>query len=368
MSSVCSPERCTGCRACEKKCTRQAITIVDSIDSICAEINNDLCIDCGLCRRVCPIHNSVEKLLPIQWYQGWANDSEIRSKSSSGGIASALIKKFIQNGGYVCSCKFEQGNFLFVTTNDIEEAKGFAGSKYVKSNPITAYDSISELLKKGESVLFIGLPCQIAALKNYVPVHEQNKLFCVDLICHGTPSIKLLKLFLQQHNVDIENLERISFRVNGRMGLNIKKVTPEGVIDRYLISFLQGLNYTEGCYNCNYACTHRVSDITLGDNWGTELEDELIKGLSLILCITEKGKQLLINSDVNLLEVDIDSAIAENSQLMYPSNKPVGRMYFLQAIKKGKNYDRLIFRLYPKQCIKQILKSLAVKLKIYNLK
>lgn len=77
----------------------------------------------------------------------------------------------------------------------------FVGSKYVKSNPVGIYDKVVEKLKNGNSVLFIGLPCQVAAVKNYMLAMSDNireNLYTVDLICHGSPSPKILKLALYE--------------------------------------------------------------------------------------------------------------------------------------------------------------------------
>ena len=366
MSTVCPADQCTGCRACEAICPKKAIRLVDSVDKVYAEINEELCVHCGMCERVCPNHNLVQKNEPIEWHQGWANDAEIRKTSSSGGIAAALTRSFIESGGYVCSCYFGKGEFSFHITNNVEEACRFAGSKYVKTNPFNAYNDVSKLLQKGEKILFVGLPCQVAAIKNFVPERQQDDLYCVDLICHGTPSLELLKIFLKQHGVDIASLDYIRFRTKGKMGLNVKSVAMEGTVDRYLISFLNALNYTEGCYNCQYACRPRVSDITLGDNWGTELSGELPKGLSLILCMTEKGQKLLADADVNLVDVNVEKAVAENGQLNHPSVKPVEREEFFTSIKNGANYDRLVLKIFPKQSIRQILKGIAIKMKLYK--
>ena len=64
----------------------------------------------------------------------------------------------------------------------------------------------------------------------------------------------------------------------------------------------------------------RVSDITLGDSWGSEEDEETQKaGISLALCQTEKGKMLLEHSDLRLLDVDLKRAIEYNHQLRHPS-------------------------------------------------
>lgn len=46
-------------------------------------------------------------------------------------------------------------------------------------------------------------------------------------------------------------------------------------------------------YSCQYAQTNRVGDLTIGDSWGTEMTEELSKGVSFVMCQTEKGKALL---------------------------------------------------------------------------
>ena len=366
MKTVCPPNHCTGCRVCEAKCPKRAIKLIDTLDIVQAEIDETTCIKCGLCEKVCPNHNPIKKENPIKWYQGWAIDQELRSTSSSGGIAAAITKSFINQGGYACSCVFEKGEFSFIITNNTAEAKRFAGSKYVKTSPYNAYEEVHRHLTENNKVLFIGLPCQVAALKNYVPKTKQKNLYCVDLICHGTPSQELFNIYLKQHNVKIEQLENISFRSKGKMGLDIEAIAPSGTVDRYLISFLNSLNYTEGCYNCIYACSQRVSDITLGDNWGTDLPEELSKGISLILCMTPKGEELINLAHLNIMSVNKDKALSENGQLTHPSQKPEGRDRFFKKIKIGANYDKTVFILYPRQCLRQILKGLAIKLKLYK--
>ena len=82
---------------------------------------------------------------PQEWYQGWVDAT--RQTSSSGGVATGLMESFIRNGGYVAACLFKNGEFVFDITNDLNYAKKFAGSKYVKSNPQNIYKKVSERLE-----------------------------------------------------------------------------------------------------------------------------------------------------------------------------------------------------------------------------
>ena len=98
---------------------------------------------------------------------------------------------------------------------------------------------MQELLKEKKKVLFIGLPCQVGALKTVIK--ENDNLYTVDLICHGTPSPKLLCDYLALHN---ENLEEVSsiylhscvgwiiqiIAMNANMQESIEEVTSQLVI------------------------------------------------------------------------------------------------------------------------------------------
>ncbi len=362
MQTVCDLNKCNGCMACVGQCSQNSISIIDDLFSYNAVINESTCICCGACESVCPNINQNAKVKPVAWYQGWANH-EIRKNSSSGGAASAIIKSFIKNGGYVASCVFSDGEFLFDLTNDVEEAKAFAGSRYVKSNPMGIYEKIDKKLRSGEKVLFIGLPCQVSALKNYT--QKQEELYTVDLICHGTPSPKILEKFLFECGYDINKLNDVKFRTKTQYGViqDENKITLERVIDNYLLTFLHCVDYTENCYFCNYASFDRVSDITLGDSWGTELKHEEKNGVSLILCQTEKGIELVDKAGLVLKAVNIENAVNSNHQLYEPSKIHPRRDKFLKMLDEGKSFKNATFAVIPKAVIKQKIKLILIKVK-----
>lgn len=364
MKTVCQGRECTGCKACVNVCAHKAIRIADNMKWLDAVIDESLCVDCGLCTQVCPNNTPVQKRPSVSWKQGWAADEGLRMQGSSGGVASALTDKFIRSGGYVCSCLFEDGKFVFRCTNDLETAKKFAGSKYVKSDPGEVYKEVKSLLAGGEKCLFIGLPCQVAALYNYVPNKLQEKLYTADLICHGTPSAKLFALYLKQNRFEEAQAKSIQFRQKTGMGLKLdgRAVTVSGAVDRWLLSFLNALNYTDHCYSCQYAAPERVADLTLGDHWGTEKASETAKGVSLILPQTEKGEILMELAELTVFDADKEKALTSNGNLRRPSVAPAGREAFFAELEKGKNYNKLVMKSFPKQCWRQNIKALAIRL------
>lgn len=357
MKTVCEKNKCNGCMACLEKCHKNAITVKDDLEYYNAIIDETLCVNCGKCSDVCPNNSDIEKLQPQSWYQGWA-DNSIRLKSSSGGAASSIIKAFIEDGGYVASCMFNEGEFSFDVTNSIETAKKFAGSKYVKSNPAGIYGKIDKLLKDGEKVLFIGLPCQVSALKNFVK--NKENLVTADLICHGTPSPVLLEKCLSEYGYDIKNLSDIKFRINGLKDINDgrQNIAPLYTMDSYLIAFLHSFDYTENCYSCKFATTDRVSDITLGDSWGTEYTNEVKDGVSLIMCQSEKGRELIEKAGLKLFDVDVDNAVSHNDQLRGPSNCGGKNFEFFANVRKYNSFKKALVKTVPNVVMKEKLKSL----------
>lgn len=369
MKTVCDKDMCTGCMACIQKCSVGAIHLEDSLDAYNAVIDANKCINCVLCYKICQQNNDIELLNIKKWYQGWAKDAEVRQMGSSGGIATEVAHTFIEKGGVVCSCVFNEGRFIFDFAYNSDEVNKFSGSKYVKSDASLAYNQILKLLKNNSKVLFIALPCQVAALKLFVGAKFQERLYTIDLICHGTPSSKVLDCFLLQYKMEMKDIKDIRFRLKTNMQIRDgeKGIEKDGIIDRYMIAFLNSLIYTKSCYSCKYAKRKRVSDITLGDSWGSSIfKEEHQKGLSLVLCQTEKGIAMLKESSVHLEDVDLENAILHNHQLQHPSIKPNGYEDFWKKLKKHGNFNQLVFKELPKDCLKQDIKKILTLLKLYH--
>lgn len=332
---ICRKEDCTGCWSCVNICSHNAIFMEEGkLGHLYPRINSDKCINCGVCVKVCPVNNPHKLYNPKKAYAGWDKNENEYKTSTSGGVASAFSKFIISNGGvvYGCACleNIDIKHIRIVTVDDLKKLKG---SKYVQSSIYDSYRLVKKDLGEGREVLFIGTPCQIAGLKSFLRKEYEN-LYLVDLICHGVPSLA----FLKQHVYNVTRSKEISnvkFRDGNGLYLLLLLLHDKVIYKRYLWSerykdtyintFMDGFTYRDSCYDCPYANSKRVSDITIGDFWGLKNKLPLSHpyGCSCILPITPKGEKLLdnINTNFNLFERELKEAIDGNDQLRHPKFK-----------------------------------------------
>ena len=93
--NICEHDSCTACSACQSICHKHAITMITDDDGFqYPYINEDSCVECGLCIKTCPANKELDvtSSYPQQPYLAWINDEEVRLDSSSGGIFTAHRK------------------------------------------------------------------------------------------------------------------------------------------------------------------------------------------------------------------------------------------------------------------------------------
>lgn len=348
--SVCEKEKCTGCFACYNICPQHAIEMIeDEYGFIYPEINKQKCTDCGLCTKICPSINQVRTQKPTKSFAMWNKDETIREKSTSGAAATTFYSYILLQGGVGYGCdNIKDGRVAFTRIENLNQLENIKGSKYVHAYIEDAYQNVKKDLKDGKRVLFIGTPCQIAGLKSYLQ-KENDNLITVDIICHGVPSQRFLKEEIES-KIGNEKFDKITFRDENGWNFKImegNKIVYQQVAQEnyYIKLFLSGLCYRDNCYQCQYANSARVSDITIGDFWGIqgdEFKNEKEKGISVILPITSKGEKFIeevkANTDIFLQEKSAEEAIHGNAQLNRPSRKHKKHKKFKKLYKKKGYY------------------------------
>lgn len=349
---------CCGCGACAQRCPHNAIELIqDNEGFLYPQIDESICIDCGLCERVCPIINQVLPSEPIKTFAAKNNDENIRQLSSSGGIFTLLATKVINNGGVVFGAIFNaKWEVEHDYTDTIEGIAKFRGSKYVQSKINNNYILAEEYLKDGKQVLFSGTPCQIAGLKRFLRKEYEN-LICVDIICHGVPSPFIWQKYLEQYNST--ELSSISFRDKTNSWKRYEVVIRQGkkTLIRedigkniYMKLFLSDLCLRPSCSNCSSKSGKSKSDITIADFWGIQhlhpdFDDD--KGCNLILIHSKKGLNLFNKLECDKIKTDFKTAIKYNPSYFKSVAEPKYRKYFF------KNFERYGFAIYDKICKKQ---------------
>lgn len=340
---------CTACSACVYSCPKGAIKIETSGFKKAARIDESLCVGCGACTAVCHKCAPMTKSESLVVYAAWANERV--DEAASGGIATEIYKSFLSEGGVCFGAAWREGAFAKICMADsTEQVEAFAGSKYVESDLSYAFSDIREAIKAGKKIIFVGLPCQVAAVKK---LFNSELLYTADLVCHGTPMAEHFDEYIKSIGVDIG-----SARFRGKedfvlrlFNKNDECIYREGQhFDPYFKAFLEGLTYKECCYSCPYACTSRVGDVTLGDFWGIDrgsLENPPSSNISLLLVNTQKGVQIveMLLDRCTLVERTIEEAVRENKQLTAPSEihserksiaKNLVKYGFVKALNKTK--------------------------------
>ena len=334
-------------------------------------IDNDKCIDCGLCVNVCDFRKfTPTELVPDCYAVKHSDEREIET-SRSGAFFIALAQYVLNKNGVAFGCVIENSRYVFIKyATDKEGVNAFKGSKYVQSDTRDTFKECADFLKEGKIVLFSGLGCQVHGLLSYLELKkvETANLITCDMVCHGAPSPKIWEQYIDYRDglsdfkvvdVNFRNKELFGWRAHRESFLlsNATTTTTTTTTTDWTNAFYAHVMFRESCYNCKYTTPNRKSDFTIADYWGIEknvprFDDN--KGVSLVLVRTEKAKEIFESLD-NIRAVRTDLQNSLQPQLRHP-------------IKKGKRYRRF-WKDYIKDNKKAIKKYFfPSKIRLFRLK
>lgn len=353
MINVQSKSACCGCYGCENICPKDCIEMkVDNEGFWYPKVDEDKCVNCGLCEKVCPIINTPKKEeYEIKAYECKNNNEDVRLSSSSGGVFTLLCEEIIENDGVVFGASFDENFDVRHTYSEtLEGCIQFRGSKYVQSKIGNSYKQAKEFLDSGRFVLFSGTPCQITGLEKFLLNKVYDNLITVDIACHGVPSPLVYRTYInklkEEHNANIKNISfrdkqtgwsKYSFNIEFNNGDNFNQLGYENI---YMKGFLKDIYLRPSCYSCDFKKPITSADITLADYWGVEnihqeLDDD--KGISLILVNSKKGQRIFekINNNMQIIQTDLEHATNCNPCIVRPVRYNKDRERFFQIINKN---------------------------------
>lgn len=303
-------EDCCGCSACSMICPSRIIKMQqDKEGFLYPAVQKNKCVSCGLCVNVCPVITGKEKQNKKQGtlgcFAGSAKKGKAVLEGSSGGVFETLAKIFLASyeNAYVVGAVWKKDftGVEHIIISNVLELEPLKTSKYVQSDKGDVYRQVKELLKEKNHVMFVGAPCEVAGLKNYIRVEEPN-LLCVDFLCKGPTSplfikdyvkaeekkkgahITYLNMRYKWEKLDIWIPQFICIKFsNGKQKLKEFYNTYIGHAFRIV--------QRNSCYNCKYIGFDKVSDITLADYHGAQRKEEFFNplGTSLVMVHTAEG-------------------------------------------------------------------------------
>lgn len=373
MIQITDKSKCCGCNACVQRCPKQCIAMQEDDEGfLYPVVDAGICINCGLCDKVCPVLNQNDEKKSFLVFAAKNKNEEQRLRSSSGGIFILLAEQTIRQGGVVFGARFDKNwEVEHCYAKTIEELEPLMRSKYVQSRIGNTYNEAEQFLKQGRQVLFVGTSCQIAGLHKFLRKDYPN-LLAVDFICHGVPSPGVWHKYLEELKKQSERSENagkpfslksvpvitdINFREKQLGGYGWKKYgfvvyatsTSKGdkntvlsscifMENTFMKAFLNNLILRPSCYACPAKGGKSGSDLTIADFWGIgnthpEFDDD--KGVGVIFVHTQKGLNQFPSSTTDSMKVTYDEAVKHNPSYNTSVSPPGLRQYFYYNFNKG---------------------------------
>mgnify|MGYP000502593405 CR=1 FL=1 len=376
---------CTSCQMCAAVCAKNAITIQLNEDGFYRPyIDEDKCVDCGLCTKVCYKFDAnvkvtnTDALDKLKVYSAQYKSASILEKVTSGGVADALAKELVKQG-FVCigvTYNDDRHRAEHVIASTVGETDAFRGSKYIQSYSLDAFKSLVKNARTTKFAIF-GLPCHIYAAHQFLSLRNlRDNCLLIDLFCHGCPSMLVWNKYEQKIKTQVKNkkFDEVQFRskVRGWGTFYVVVVVVEGVRafisspkqDEFYSLFFSDHVLNDACSDCKLRSTMEYTDIRLGDFWGKRFLNDR-KGVSAVAITSERGKKLFdaIKCEFKTEDSDMGEVLVKQSygKIYHPNLDLRNKM--LDALRDdNKNLKDVVDLYYSKQGLilkaKKLLKTI----------
>ena len=352
---------CCGCGACSDVCPKDAISMVeDETGFTYPVINEDLCINCGVCENNCIFTEKIaDSSYDCKYYAVSSKDEEVVRNSSSGGFFTLMAQEILSRDGVVYGVAYDEAfRVVHQKAQTMEQAKAFRTSKYVQSDNLILYNSVHQDLEMGKTVLVTGTPCQIAGIKKALS-HRRidcSNLYTCDNICHGVSSPMTFRDYmesLKKYVSDDDRITSINMRAKKKPNSNTvlqictqKQGAIREVCDySYYRFFLNRIALRPSCFNCRFTSYSRSGDLSVADFWNgsdSSFSFDTRWGVNEVLINSPKGRQLFdaVCKNANFQEVTKEKAWQPH--LEYPTQKPKNYDLFWQTYCTSQDKEAVI--------------------------
>lgn len=320
--------------------------IEDEVGQLYPLVDESRCINCSQCTKVCCEMNEVPQFMPRKTVAATYKNTDISAKSSSGGIFAALAEAVIKGNGAVYGTSFtDDFKAEVIGIETMSDLHLLQGSKYVRSSMGNVFSEVKQQLDAGRRILFSGVPCQVAALRQYLRKDYEN-IITVDIVCHGTPGNKMFLDYLnyvqrkenrqitefcfRDKDVGQDSRGKVVYKQNHFGKVVYKQNRLKAFQSSYYKLFLNCVTFRDSCYCCKFARPERVGDISLCDYWGIDeihpsfvvtVSENGLCGVSAVMINTDNGAKIMEEIKDQILQMDTDySSVRKfNPQLNHPS-------------------------------------------------
>jgi coenzyme F420 hydrogenase subunit beta len=277
----------------------------------------------------------------LEIWEGWATDSDLRFRASSGGILSAL--------SLFC---LESENFAGVVHSGMDASKPWMNSNYVSRDrlgilartgsryaPSAPCAGLSGINNDSGSYVFIGKPCDVSAvaeLRRLDPRLDQRLGLVLTFFCAGAPSSLGTLNLIDSLGADRRCVDEVHYRGTGWPGrfriVSNGKDYPKSF--SYEESWGKLTSYRPLRCNLCPDGLGRLADIACGDAWN-QFKDDEDPGRSLVLVRTERGRRMLDAARragyVTLKRVTANSVLEAQQNLLDRRRELFGRLSAFRA-------------------------------------
>ena len=365
-------KQCTGCAVCSYICPQKCIKMKkDREHFIVPIVDKKECVNCDLCNKICPVNNKKIENSTHDCYIAQLKNKDKLKECASGGAFLGIAEYIIELNGKVFGVSYNNNKLDYEMVDTKEELYKILNSKYFQCE--LSKDNYKQIVKCSENsiILVSGTPCMISAIKN-IPKLKANNVYFLEILCKGVPNDFVVKKYDEEkEKIFGKKIDKHIFRSKdkyvGKNYLN-KYILEDGTTKYYIgeedslsLSFQRQIFLRNSCYDCKYSGKERVADFTVGDYWKNDCNNENIdlkKGISVILCNTEKSASLMRKINKFYLEnIDVDKALQDNLPYNKSVKKPLARKLSFKmlniGIKPSYISKILCFKYYLKKFIRR---------------
>ena len=283
--------------------------------------------------KICPCSGMQEKNMDFSniWgrtesvYYGWSSDPDVRNMASSGGVLTEIASYLLETGLvdaviHICADPNDPTKTICCQSSCRSEVLLRCGSRYSISHPLEDIAKID----RSKKYVFIGKPCDIVCLRNYMEMdHTLNDciVYLLSFFCAGLPSTDAQDKLMEQIGCPREKCVSLRYRGDGWPGVT-KVVDIDG--NSYQMDYISswgkilGRDIMKMCRFCIDGIGE-AADISCGDAWYLTSDQKPIfteaAGRNIIFARTSKGKKLLEDM-IKIGKIEVAEASIEDLRHM----------------------------------------------------